>query len=208
MFVIDTSGSIGSSRFQLIREFTANLTAELIRNSPRSAVGVILFSSTAHIQFNLQAHTNLSTLLTAINELPYRGGGTDTAEALTLLRSTAQNGELGLRNDSSKVAIVITDGRSNNQSATSLAAVELHNLDIFDVYAVGIGGANQSELRRIASNPEFVFFSTSFSSASLQQIKDGILPQFCIGKYPMINYISIHGIFQKINIRRLGRTHK
>ena len=193
VFVIDTSGSISSSRFQLIREFTANITAELIRNFPRSAVGVILFASNAHIEFNLQAHTNLSALLTAI----YSGGSTNTAEALTLLRSTAQNGELGLRNDSSKVAIVITDGRSNNQSATSLAAVELHNSDIFDVYAVGIGGANQDELRGIVSSPEFVFFSTSFSSASLQQLKDRILPQFCIGKYPMINYISIHGIFQK-----------
>ena len=196
MFVIDTSGSIGEDNFQLIREFTANLTAELICNSPRSAVGVILFNNTAHIEFNLQAHTNLSALLTAINQLPYNGGDTDTAEALTLLRSTAQNGELGLRNDSSKVAIVITDGRSNSQSTTSLAAVELHNSDIFDVYAVGIGGANQNELMRIASSPEFIFFSTSFSSASLQQIKDRILPQFCIGKYPMINYkYSYMGFF-------------
>ena len=200
VFVIDASGSIGSSRFQLIREFTANLTTELIRNSPRSAVGVILFNGTAHIQFNLQAHANLSTLLTAINELPYSGGGTDTAEVLTLLRSTAQNGELGLRNDSSKVAIVITDGLSTNPTLTLSAAVELHNSDIFDVYAVGIGGANQSELRRIASSPQLVFFTTAFNSTSLQQIKDRILPQFCIGKYPMINYIFIHGIFQKINI--------
>ena len=45
VFVIDTSGSIGSTRFQLIREFTANITTELIRNSPRSAVGVILFAT-------------------------------------------------------------------------------------------------------------------------------------------------------------------
>ena len=83
--MIDTSGSIGSSQFQLIREFTANITAELIRNSPKSAVGVILFGSSAYIRFNLQAYTSLSSLLLAINRLPYSGGGTDTAEALTLL---------------------------------------------------------------------------------------------------------------------------
>ena len=193
--MIDTSGSIGSSHFQLIREFTANITSELIRNSPKSAVGVILFNSTAHIQFNLQAHTNLSTLLPAINELPYSGAGTDTAKALRLLfRSTAQNGELGLRNDSSqngelglrndslKVAIVITYGNSNNPLETSSAAFDLYKADIFDVYAVGIGGANQDELRRIASSPQLVFFTTVFSSTSLQQIKDRILLQFCIGK--------------------------
>ena len=40
VFVIDASGSIGRSHFQLIREFTTNITTALISNSPRSAVGV------------------------------------------------------------------------------------------------------------------------------------------------------------------------
>ena len=182
VFVIDTSGSIGSSNFQLIREFTANITAELIHNSPRSAVGVILFASNAHLQFNLQIYTSLNSLLSAINQLPYSGGGTDTAEALTLLLSTAQNGTLGLQSDSSKVAIVITDGQSNSRTATSSAAAELHASNIFDVYAVGVDGAYLPELEDIASSPEFVFFTNSFSSTGLQQLQDRILPQLCNSK--------------------------
>ena len=182
VFVIDTSGSIGSSNFQLIREFTANITAELIRNSPRSSVGVILFASYPYVRFNLQTYTNLNSLLSAINQLPYSGGGTDTAEALTLLLSTAQNGTLGLRNDSSKVAIVITDGRSSSSSATSSAAAALHAPNIFDAYAVGVGGAYLPELQGIASSPEFVFFTNSFNSIGLQQLHDKIIPHLCGGK--------------------------
>ena len=189
--MIDTSGSIGRDNFQLIREFTANLTTELIRNFPGSAVGVILFASNAHIEFNLQAHTNLSELLTAITDLPYSGGGTNTAEALTLLRLTTLNNALRLRGDSSKVAIVITDGLSNDPSATSSAANELHNLRLFDIYAVGVGGADLDELRIIASNPDFVFFTTNFTSTSLQQLTDRILPQFGIGKCRMIVHTYI-----------------
>ena len=71
--MIDTSGSIGATRFQLLREFTAKITAELILNLPSSAVGVILFATSARIQFNLQTYTSMSTLLTAINRLPYSG---------------------------------------------------------------------------------------------------------------------------------------
>ena len=183
VFVIDTSGSIGSSRFQLIREFTANITTELIRNSPRSAVGVILFASTAYIRFTLQTYTNLSSILSAINQLPYSGGGTDTDEALTLLLSAAQNGVLGLRNDSSKVAIIITDGQSSDQSATLLAAAALHASNIFDVYAVGVDGANLDELEGIASNPNFVFFTSSFNSTGLQLLQSRIIPQLCDGMY-------------------------
>ena len=198
VFVIDTSGSIGINRFQLIREFTANLTTELICNFPGSAVGVILFARNVRIEFNLQTHTNLSELLTAIAGLPYSGGITNTAEALTLLRSATQDNVLILRDDSSKVAIVITDGQSTNPSATSSAANELHNLGIFDVYAVGVGGANLDELRRIASNPDFVFFTTDFTSTSLQQLKDRILPQFGIGKCPMIMRMYIYCTIHKV----------
>ena len=190
VFVIDTSGSIGRVNFRRIRRFTANLATELFHNFPGSEVGVILFAANAHIEFNLQTHTCLKALQTAIAGLPYSRGGTNTAEALTLLRSATRNEMLRLRGNSSKVAIVITDGLSNNPSATLSAANELHNLGKFDVYAVGVGGANQDELRRIASRPELVFFTTVFSSTSLQQLEGRILPQFCIGKCPMISYIS------------------
>ena len=183
VFVIDTSGSIGSTRFQLIREFTANITTKLIRNSPRSAVGVILFGNSPHIEFNLQAYDNLNSLLSAINRLPYSGGGTDTAEALTLLLSTARNGTLGLRSDSSKVAIVITDGRSNSESATISAAAALRASNIFDVYAVGVDGADVTELEGIASSPEFVYFTNYFNYNGLRQLQDRIIPELCACKY-------------------------
>ena len=179
MFVIDTSSSIKEGRFQLIREFTANITTKLINNSPRSAVGVILFSNTAHIELNLQAHTNLSALLSAINGLPYNQGQgrTNLVEALKLLLDR----QLGLRNGSSKIAIVITDEQSSDMSTTFRTAAKLINnsLNIFDIYAVGVGDATQNGLESIASSPELVF---SFDINGLQQLVDAILLQLCAGK--------------------------
>ena len=175
VFVIDTSGTIGFSRFQLIREFTANVTNELITSSPNSAVGVILFASSAYIHFNLRNYTSLNALLSAINNLPYSGGGSYTDQALILLLSTAQNGVLGLRNDSTKVAIVITDGRSSSRSATSSAAAALHASKIFKVFAVGIDEVDVNELETIASSPDFVFFTSSYNNIGLQQIQDEVL---------------------------------
>ena len=181
VFVIDTSGSIGQSLYQQIKELTANITTELIRSCPRSAVGVILFNNNAHIEFNLQAYTDLNALLSAINRLPYSSGGTNTDEALRYLLSTAQNGTLGLRKYSSKVAIIITDGESNNQSATFSAAAALHTSNIFDVFAVGVNGTRPdlTGLKAIASSPEFVFFTSSFYSTGLKLLQDKLLPQLC-----------------------------
>ena len=184
VFVIDTSGSIGFSNFQLIREFVGNITTELISNSPSSSVGVILFDSSAHIHFNLQTYTTLNKLLSAIDQLPYNDGGrTNTDEALTLLLSTAQNGTLGLRDNANKVAIVITDGRSTNQLATLTAATALHASDIFEVYAVGVARADLTELEAIASSSEFVLFTSSFDSNNLQQLVGKISLQLCSSKF-------------------------
>ena len=182
VFVIDESGSIGFSGFQLIREFVGDIATKLILRSPRSAVGVILFDNIARIEFNLRAHTSLTSLLSAINQLPYNGGGTDTAEALRLLLSSAQNGALGLRSDSTNTAIVITDGTSNSQSATLSAAAALHASNIFNVFAVGVGGVDLTEIEAIASSPEFVFFTSSFTSSNLQQLQERIIEQLCTCK--------------------------
>ena len=202
VFVIDTSDSVGLYRFQLIVEFITKFTTELIQNSVRNAVGIILFGNNAHIEFNLQAYTSLNQLLLAIKQLPYRGGRTDTAEALNLLLTTAQNGTLGLRNDSSKVAIVITDGRSNSPSATSSAAAALHASNIFDVYAVGVDRASLTVLQEIASSSEFVFFINSFNGIDLQELQDKIL-QLCNSKY----YPRLYTYIANINAYKNLKTH-
>jgi len=184
VFVIDTSSSIGFSGFQLVREFTENITATIKANSPESLVGVILFDDFAHLQFNISRHTSLSTLLPAINPgLPYNGGfTTDTARALNFLRFSARSGSLGLRNETSKVAIFITDGLSRSSSSTQSAAFSLHDTNIFDVYAIGIGGNSLSELRAIAGNSSLVFSTSFFSIFSAQRLLEEVTEHLCFSE--------------------------
>ena len=192
VFVIDTTRSIGSFRFQRIREFVANVTTDLKLISPESRVGVILFDWFIRLQFNLQRHTSLSTLLPAIDPgLPYVNSifNTNTAGALEFLLSSAQNGILGIRNETSNIAIVITDGRSDNRFLTQSAAAALHAANIFDIYAIGFGSADVFELRTIASDPRFVYSTDFFSEFSLQEVKMNIIDQLCSGKNTVHQYV-------------------
>ena len=204
VFVIDTSSSIGGrNQFNRIREFTGNITAGLVNNSYRNAVGIISFSTTPKIEFNLTTYSNSSALLSAIGKLSRHGDKpTNISKALSLLTSTAQNGELGIRNDSSKIAIVITDGQSKDMQGVSSAAAELHSSNLFDVHVVGIGMDHQDQLKKIASSSAFVYFINNLKLVNdhdLQQIKVSILEQLCTGKCPVIlmhicrhvNYIFI-----------------
>ena len=193
VFVIDTSRSIGSYKFQRIREFVDNITISLKLNSPESLVGIILFNNIAQIQFNLEAHINLSTLSAAINPgLPYNGSKSrDTAAALNLLLTSAQNGSLGIRNETSKIAIVITGGRSDSNYSTQLATAALHAANIFDVYAIGYDSADINELNAIASDPNFVYFNEDFIRLYLEDLQIAVGNQLCTCKSNVLIHLYV-----------------
>ena len=183
--MIDTSSSIGFSRFQLVRELTGNITAGFKIASPETSFGLITFDNFARFQFNITRHTDLSSLLLAINPgLPYyRGSRTNTASALSYLLSRGTpGGFLQLRNKTSNVAIVITDGRSSSFSSLQSAANSLHAANIFDVYAVGIGSNSYSELRLIASDPSFVTSTFLYNSLTAHELTEDVTKQLCSSK--------------------------
>ena len=191
VFVIDTSSSIGYSRFQLVRELAENITTSIRVKSPESSFGLITFDDYAQFQFNISRHTDLSTLLPAINPgIPYYSGSrTNTANALSLLLSGGvEGGFLQLRNEVSNVAIVITDGYPYTFSSLELAANSLHAANIFDVYAVGIGNNSYSALQLIASDPSFVFSTYSLNSSSAQQLVQDVIKELCSSK----GHIGMH----------------
>ena len=175
VFVIGTSFAYQSD-FNLVKEFVANVTADLIHNSPRSAIGMILFERHAHIEFNLQPYANLSTVLSAISELSRRGTFNDISEALRYFISTVQNGSLRLRRSTSKLVILITSPNINNHRPSALsAATTLHALNMFDVFAIG-EYVDRNNLKAIASRPDYAYISRT---TDLPQIKNRILSQIC-----------------------------
>ena len=189
--MLDESGSIGASGFALLRQLVQQISTGLDIGLQRSLVGVIQFSGSVSLQFGVTQHTDQTSLLTAISNLPYRGGGTNTAGALDFLRTTGQpGGALNLRDGFTHVAIVVTDGVSSSQSATLNAASTLHASGIYDqVYAVGVSGADTTELNAIASDPSLVFFDSNFDSAAIAALEQSVTQQLmsCIGMHKINN---------------------
>ena len=186
VFVVDESGSIGETDFQLFREFIENVSSVLSIGQNNSRVAIIKFNSAASLYFNLNEHSNRSSFVQAVRNLPYSGGGTDIAEALNLLRETAQNGSLGISENNRQVAMFMTDGQSNDEE-TRVAAEALHDANIFQVYAIGVAGADITQLNVIANNnSELVFFSSTFDSDLLRRIEDEVIEDLCEGTYLLI----------------------
>ena len=180
VFVVDTNYRISYSTFQLVRELIESITINIAVDSPKTLFGLITFDDIARLEFNITRHTNLDTLLPAINRglVQYYGFTSNTDSALSLLLTgSVEGGSLQLRNNTSKVAIVVTSGY--NFSSLQSAANSLHAANVFDVYAVGISNRIYSQLQLIASDPSFVFSTSSLTNFTAQQLEIDVIERLC-----------------------------
>ena len=187
IFVLDESGSIGAVQFDLLRRFAMQISQGLDIGLQRSLVGAILFARSPSLEFGVTQNTNQSSLQAAIANLPYRSGGTRTADALDLLRTAGQpGGALNLRDGYNHIAIVVTDGRSASRSETINASSALHASNIYSqVYAIGVSRADINELQAIASHPSLVFFTSNFDSNTIAQLQQNVTQMLmpCVRKF-------------------------
>lgn len=174
VFIVDESGSIGTPNFQLVRTFLHSLVNGLEVGKNRVRVGIVTYNDNPRTQVDLDTFDHKSELLDFINILPYHGGGTNTGLALNYTKENVFVSQKGSRKHVQQVAVVITDGKS--QDSVSIAAAELRRTGV-TVYAVGVKDADKAELRQLASHPtnKHIFSVDSFSmlntlGISLQRI--------------------------------------
>ncbi|XP_053405497.1 matrilin-2-like [Mercenaria mercenaria] len=154
VFVVDSSGSIGSDNFQKVREFIKDVVMTFDVEPRYTRVALIEYSTVAHIEFKLHEMVNLTDLLKAIDNIAYSGGGTATSDALKLMRTEGFDRE---RPDAPDIAIVITDGLSKYPKITRTQA-NLAKSEGITVFSIGIGNlTDENELLAIASDKRFSF---------------------------------------------------
>ena len=185
-FVMDESGSVGDNNYDLMKQFVYNTSNEFDIGPDDTQVGVISYSSSATARFYLNSYHDKTSLLTAINNLPFSNGGTDTAAAIDLLRLSGFTSTNGGRPQSQaipRVAVVITDGYSNSYTATVAAAQSAHDDDI-TILSVGIGSnVNSDELDAIASDPTYASTITGFDTTQFVALQTIITNEACTSTF-------------------------
>ena len=118
--MVDESGSIGSTNFDLMKSFLSQLVSRLDIDSGNTRVGLITYSSEVGSGFNLSDYSTVASVQSAISSLTYAAGSTNTGGALEYVRATMLTSVAGDRSNVPNVVVVLTDGRSNSQSATQV----------------------------------------------------------------------------------------
>lgn len=137
------------------------------------------YSDEPHQEFLLKDHMEKRNLLAALESFPYRNGGTETGKAINFLRKQYFTKKAGSRADQRvpQIAVVITDGDSTDDVVVPARELRKHGVIVF---AIGVGNANQGELKSIANRPSERFKFTIDSFQALKRLTERLLETMCV----------------------------
>ncbi|XP_061599580.1 collagen alpha-1(XII) chain-like isoform X2 [Cololabis saira] len=177
-FLVDGSWSVGRENFQYIRSFIAAMAGAFDIGADKTRVAVVQYSTDTRTEFPLTTYARRGDLLQAINSLPYKGGNTMTGDAIDFLIKNIFTESAGSRKGFPKVAMIITDGKS--QDPVEEHAKRLRNIGV-EIFVLGIKGADEDELREIASTPHSKHVYNVPNFDLIQEVQKKIITEVCSG---------------------------
>uniref|UniRef100_A0A3Q2FVJ2 Collagen, type XXII, alpha 1 n=1 Tax=Cyprinodon variegatus TaxID=28743 RepID=A0A3Q2FVJ2_CYPVA len=206
-FIIDTSSSVGKENFEKIRQWVANLVESFDIAPDKTRVAVVRYSDKPTTEFTLGRYRTLEDVKQAARNIRYLGGNTMTGDAISYTTDnifTESSGARPLARGIQKVAILLTDGRSQDYVLEPSRLAAKAGIRMF---AVGIGEALKEELEEIAAEPKnaHVFHVTDFNA--IDKIRGRLRRRLCESKSFIRLYIVVtaedllYGFMLKIAVK-------
>ncbi|XP_025113984.1 uncharacterized protein LOC112576009 [Pomacea canaliculata] len=151
-FVVDTSSSLSPENFESAKTFASNVV-DTFNIAPDSVqIAFMTFSSDVQLQFDFNDFSSKEAVKNAISRVQMKLGNTATDKALDFAASQLFTAADGVRPNSAKVAVLLTDGKADRHSSAVASAQRLKDLGV-TIFVIGVGDVDRNELESLASNP-------------------------------------------------------
>ncbi|XP_007463819.1 PREDICTED: matrilin-3 [Lipotes vexillifer] len=179
VFIIDSSRSVRPLEFTKVKTFVSRVIDTLDIGPADTRVAVVNYASTVKIEFHLQTHSDKQSLKQAVARITPLSTGTMSGLAIQTAMDEAFTVEAGARGPASnipKVAIIVTDGRPQDQVNEVAARAQASGIEL---YAVGVDRADMESLRMMASEPldEHVFYVETYGV--IEKLSSRFQETFC-----------------------------
>ncbi|XP_064621731.1 uncharacterized protein LOC135484314 [Lineus longissimus] len=182
-FVLDSSTGVTEKQFKTAKDFVKAIIGDGGFTSSKDRMALVRYSSKAYINWHagFDWFDDKKELHEAIDDLPRVPGNRDTGAALDVVRSRLFTKLGGMRKRSKKVAVIITNGDTNDQPIFEKEAKALKSMEV-DIYAIAIGkGVTLDKLKTAvsASGKRHVFAVDKYRN--LSKVMQPFQEATCIG---------------------------
>ncbi|XP_039593369.1 collagen alpha-6(VI) chain-like [Polypterus senegalus] len=171
-FVVDGSFSIDKSHFTEIKDFLVDVVQMFEIGQSKVRVGLVQYAGDPSIEFNIDVHKTKNDVQKAIQNIRQKTHTSNTGKALNYtmeLIAKAKN----IRSVPTYL-LTLTDGRSKDDVTQVAMALRSSKVKTF---AIGVKGANETQLQEIAGSKEEVFYLNQ--STQFKEIKNKIFREIC-----------------------------
>ncbi|XP_062854213.1 collagen alpha-1(VII) chain [Trichomycterus rosablanca] len=150
VFLVPTSrdrSALEEPLFSLLASAVGSLSSIGARDSQ---VGMVVYGAEPEVRFRLSRHSSREPLLREILSTPFTGRpGNNIGQAMTFTQQYLLSASAGRRAGVPGVVVIITDEKSSDDLIRAAAAVRNSGVTVL---AVGLGRADQEELRRAVTD--------------------------------------------------------
>ncbi|XP_051992234.1 cartilage matrix protein-like isoform X2 [Xyrauchen texanus] len=152
VFIIDSSRSVRPAEFEQVKVFLTKVIDGLNVGADATRVGVVNYASQVKNEISLKSHKTKAGLVKAVSKIEPLSTGTMTGLAIQFAMNMAFSEAEGARKSTgiSKVAIIVTDGRPQDNVRDIAAKARESGIELF---AIGVGRVDMPTLRQMASEP-------------------------------------------------------
>ena len=181
-FMLDESGSVSATNWKKEENFTKEI-AQMANISPKGGRGsVITFASSSYMDIKFSKNDNYQNFARDVDRLTQSRGGTNIIKALRMGLNDMFQKRNGMREDSTKIAVLITDGQDSNKHWQYQAVGDDYKSRNIRLIVIGVGSVNEGKLKKLVQNEkEDLFISRSFDDL-LKKFVTGVGQSICTGK--------------------------
>ena len=140
----------------------------------------MLFNSYAYMSIKFNTHNTYTAFAGGVDRLPFTGGGTSITWGLKIALSQLFQASAGMRTNSYKEVVLITDGRDWGSTDYDSIARQYRSRGI-KIIIIGVGNVDQRNLRRLVANSKDFYIANNFQQ--LDSFAENVGQTICNGMY-------------------------
>ncbi|CAM9420746.1 unnamed protein product [Lampetra fluviatilis] len=177
VFILDGSWSVGVSSFHTVKDWLVNITNSFEVGPRYTQVSVVQYSDSPKLEVSFSDRASADRVVSEIRSIGYLGGNTHTGKAIKFAMDEVFASSARRGSDVAKTAIVVTDGKSQDNVTVPAQEARASKITLF---AVGVGSAaEEQELRNIANHPPSTYVFSVQDYDSIFKIKEVLKQKIC-----------------------------
>ena len=151
--VVVLDSSVSKEYFDWMKTFTRNLAGVLSVDDDEFRIGLLRYSTDADPQFGLDDYSKSNDIMDAVDNVRYKDGLTNTAQAIDYARTNMFQTPEGDRDYARNFILLVTGQDESLSTNDAWRAAERAEDDGIQLYVIGMNIRDRTELDETSSHP-------------------------------------------------------